>query len=719
MTTLFGGAPVINVNVNGSLVPQSFIGTGGQTLFNITNFTYNIGTNSLMVWINGVYQRSGRDYTETSSSSFTLLEGVVAGDKVDVIGFPQVTLFFGDAGTMLYTAPWTGASAYTQKTRNAIEVCITDFPGVDTTGVTDSWAGLALAHTFCYLNGYALRYVGSVNTTQSIPYFHQVRKAGTARILRNGANTFGINGGSALTNNLYVSPTGNDGNDGLSATEPFKTPQACHDTGLLAYGPVLPGNFAVNLAAGTQAGALSIAAGLASMNYLVVQGPAVVRPAKPTCTFDIAGSGTTSGIVCGGNNKVLVRNVNCTNWISSGNGSGVVAQDFSILYTQNVWADNCDNGIKWQQSRAYVEGGIITNCAFGMESISGSTHTIGYNGSIQTSVSLPVVSCSGNGTSITVTFAVQSTAPVVGSYFVMQGMTPSGYNGLYLVTASTTSSVTLTGTATGATTVLGNCGYNFNIPGTGPLVFGSTTAAILLQENATGHVDYTTAVNSVIGIDAVASSRANCNFSSFAYNVTAGTRRTADSNILKNSCLYNNNGIQDQSGSFSLEMGRERYFTSELMLPIDQIFVPHTGTITADTIKTYPNGSNPTPWIAANQFSSGTQQIRVRLTGDLSGVAGTKNITVNLNGSAWFGFTIPAAYTGTYIIDAIITGRDSGNQTYDAVCWVNGNNPLTASGARSIALNNGSDVTATIVNQNGSAADTVNFRAVRVWEMGC
>lgn len=721
MTTIFGGAPVVNVSVNGSLVPQSFIGLAGQTVFNLTNFTYNPNTNSLLIFINGVLQFSKRDYTETSSSSFTLLQGVLVGDIVDVIGFPQVTLNYAAASTLLYSPTWTGSTTITQQIRNATEVCITDFPGVDITGATDSTAGLTLAHLFCYLSDSALRYVGVCRSDSNIPYFHQVVKTGTARLVRN-SNTFGLNGGSAATNNLYVSNAGSDANDGLSATEPFLTPQAAHDIGLLAYGPVLPGNFALNLLAGTTAGNLTIQAGLASMNYLVIQGPSGALPFAPTCIFNGTGQPGASGIVMNGNNKVLVRNIQANNYVGSGPtagvGCGVVAQDFSTLYCSNVWAGANDNGIKWQQCRAYIQGGILDGNGYGLESISGSTHTIGYGASVQTSVSLPVVSCVGSGTQVTVTFAVQATAPVVGSWFVLRGMTPSGYNGRYLVTASTTSSVTLASTNVGAVTVLGNCGYNFGITGTGPLVINSTIAGILLQENATGHVDYTCADNSVVGIDAVASSRANCNFSSFSYNATAGTRRTANSNILKNSCIYTGNALQDQSGSYSLEMARDRYFTSELMIPIDQIFVAHTGTVTADTIKTYPNGSNPTPWISANNFSSATQQIRTELVGDLSGVANTKNITVNLNGSAWFGFTIPAAYTGTFIIEATLTGRDSGNQTYSAKCSVNGQTVLTASGSRSIALNNGADVTATIVNQNGSAADTVNFRAVRCWVMG-
>ena len=100
-TSLFGVGNSVNVNVSGTLVPQSFLAIAGQTLFTLTNFTYTIGTNSLLVWINGQKQQLPRDFVETSTTSFTLIEGVVAGDYVDVIGFPQITLSAVPPGSII------------------------------------------------------------------------------------------------------------------------------------------------------------------------------------------------------------------------------------------------------------------------------------------------------------------------------------------------------------------------------------------------------------------------------------------------------------------------------------------------------------------------------------------------------------------------------------------------------------------------------------------
>jgi ribosomal protein S9 len=66
------------------------------------------------------------------------------------------------------------------------------------------------------------------------------------------------------------------------------------------------------------------------------------------------------------------------------------------------------------------------------------------------------VAASGNGTTATLTFATQTVAPfVVGQLITVSGVTPTGYNGSYLVTSVTTSSVSYTNTTTGNQTVAG------------------------------------------------------------------------------------------------------------------------------------------------------------------------------------------------------------------------------------------------------------------------
>jgi Phage Tail Collar Domain len=92
MTSLFGGGTNLNVNASGTLVPENFTPTDGQTLFTITQFTYTLNSNSLLVFVNGTKQRPGIDFSETSTTSFTLATPVLAIDTVEVIGFPLSTI---------------------------------------------------------------------------------------------------------------------------------------------------------------------------------------------------------------------------------------------------------------------------------------------------------------------------------------------------------------------------------------------------------------------------------------------------------------------------------------------------------------------------------------------------------------------------------------------------------------------------------------------------
>lgn len=143
-TSLFGIGASVAVNVAGTLIPQSFIGTAGQTVFPITNFSYTPGTNSLLVFINGQKQTSGKDYTETSANSFTLLEGVIAGDGVDVIGFPVLNLSAGAASSIAFTQSATGATIRNVQVKLQESVSVLDFGAIGD-GVADDTASITVA----------------------------------------------------------------------------------------------------------------------------------------------------------------------------------------------------------------------------------------------------------------------------------------------------------------------------------------------------------------------------------------------------------------------------------------------------------------------------------------------------------------------------------------------------------------------------------------------
>ena len=94
MTTVFGGTPILQTAVDaaGSLVPEQFTATAGQTVFTLTKFIYTVGSDSLIVFIDGVKKVLTTHFTETSNASFTLVTPATGGEIVDVIGFPLATV---------------------------------------------------------------------------------------------------------------------------------------------------------------------------------------------------------------------------------------------------------------------------------------------------------------------------------------------------------------------------------------------------------------------------------------------------------------------------------------------------------------------------------------------------------------------------------------------------------------------------------------------------
>ena len=69
-------------NSNISVQIEKQTATAGQTLFTLATFTYTIGNNKLLVYVNGVLQTTPEAYSETSTSSVTFVSGLSAADFV-------------------------------------------------------------------------------------------------------------------------------------------------------------------------------------------------------------------------------------------------------------------------------------------------------------------------------------------------------------------------------------------------------------------------------------------------------------------------------------------------------------------------------------------------------------------------------------------------------------------------------------------------------------
>lgn len=85
------GSDIPLVTAANTQVYEHFTATASQTVFTLSSFTYVNGSGSLRVTVNGVMQTPVIDFTETSTSSFTLAVGATVGDDVVAWGLTQNT----------------------------------------------------------------------------------------------------------------------------------------------------------------------------------------------------------------------------------------------------------------------------------------------------------------------------------------------------------------------------------------------------------------------------------------------------------------------------------------------------------------------------------------------------------------------------------------------------------------------------------------------------
>jgi len=116
---------------------------------------------------------------------------------------------------------------------------------------------------------------------------------------------------------------------------------------------------------------------------------------------------------------------------------------------------------------------------------------------------LPTTNISGNGTTVTVTFPTQVTAPFsVGQTIIITGVVPVGYNGAWTVSTCTISQLTFSSTATGAYSVAGT-------------IIGNQVR--FHYSTATGRLS--TAINNSVIVDAAISNTAAINQTKIGFDL--------------------------------------------------------------------------------------------------------------------------------------------------------------------------------------------------------
>jgi hypothetical protein len=116
--------------------------TAGQTVFNLISTTYQPGTNSLSVFVDGVNQYgpgAQYAYTETDQDTVTFVNGLHVGALVKFTTSQLNTSAGGNAGGITYTPPYTDSVATSVENKLAEFVSVKDF-GATGDGVTDDLA---------------------------------------------------------------------------------------------------------------------------------------------------------------------------------------------------------------------------------------------------------------------------------------------------------------------------------------------------------------------------------------------------------------------------------------------------------------------------------------------------------------------------------------------------------------------------------------------------
>lgn len=80
------GSETINIDAQQTNVLQAFVSTAGQTIFDLTAFTYNPAAGSIAVYRNGQRLESGIDFAESSSTRITILLDLAAGERITAYG---------------------------------------------------------------------------------------------------------------------------------------------------------------------------------------------------------------------------------------------------------------------------------------------------------------------------------------------------------------------------------------------------------------------------------------------------------------------------------------------------------------------------------------------------------------------------------------------------------------------------------------------------------
>lgn len=204
---------------------------------------------------------------------------------------------------------------------------------------------------------------------------------------------------------------------------------------------------------------------IGSSSNLALTGPVTAFATSPTA----AGTGYRDGV----NEFSITGGTGTLAYCTASVGGGIIR---SIVATPT------------KEGRGYTTSDLVTLStplsAITVTGASGTGTTATLTFAAQNS--LATTAASGTGTTATLTFAAQTVAPYpVGSRITVSGVTPTGYNGTFVVTACTTTTVSYANTTTGAQTVAGTIsiipfvvGGQITIASVNPAGYNATNAVV-------------------------------------------------------------------------------------------------------------------------------------------------------------------------------------------------------------------------------------------------
>lgn len=163
-----GGAIPVSANADNTILTQRFTATARQSLFTLTGFAYQVATNSLAVYINGVFQHLSDDFSETSNTSFTVTGGCNSGDIVVAVGLVGST--GAQAATTSAAQAAVSAAAAAASYAAIVALSLPNLPLTISNGGTNAATKTAAFDNLSPLNtkGDLLGFDGSHNTRLGI-----------------------------------------------------------------------------------------------------------------------------------------------------------------------------------------------------------------------------------------------------------------------------------------------------------------------------------------------------------------------------------------------------------------------------------------------------------------------------------------------------------------------------------------------------------------------